>query len=110
MARQKSEIARQCEAVGVSVSTIRYRMRKGLSFKEALSMPTRETRRQGIVYDRNRPQIVQADMSWQAVRNCIKSLDNQVRMFERIIALIKEDPEGGRIYDRAMREMVEGGK
>lgn len=62
------------------------------------------------IRDRNKPQLIKADASWLVVRNCIRSLEHQVKMFERIIALIKEDPDGRRIYDRAMREMVEGGK
>lgn len=61
-----------------------------------------------VVYDRNRAQLIQADESWQAVRTCIKSLEGQVKMFERIIARIKEDPAGMKVYEQVMKAMVEG--
>lgn len=107
MARQKSELTRQCEAAGVPVATIQYRMRKGLSLKEALALPNRKTMRRETVYDRNRPQIAQAEMSWQAVRNCVKSLETQVRMLEQIIEKVKEDPAGRKVHERVMKEIVE---
>ncbi len=107
MARQKSEFMLRCEAAGLNHQTVRYRMRKGMSLNEALSVQSLASGRQEVVYDRNRPQLDQADMSWQAVRSCIKSLEHQVRMFERIIAGIKEDPEGRKAYERAMKKIVE---
>lgn len=107
MARPESEFVLQCKSVGLSPATVRQRMYKGMSLNEALSMPTKRRNSGVINYDRNRAQLIQADESWQAVRNCIKSLESQVKMFERIIGRIKEDAAGSKIYEQVMKEIVQ---
>lgn len=74
---------------------------------EVPPIPSRERFHGQSSHDRNKPQLLNADASWQVVRNCIKSLEHQVKMFERIIACIKDDPEGRKVYEKAMKTIVE---
>lgn len=108
MARGKSEFRLQCEAAGLNPPTVRARMKNGMSLKEALSMPSLVRRPgQKIGYDPNIGMLAQADDSWKAVRECIRKLDSQLKLRDRIISRIKEDTEGRKAYERVMKEIVE---
>lgn len=108
MSRGKSEFTLQCEAAGLNPQTVRARMKNGMSLKEALSMPPLVRRDGGAIgYDPNIGMLAQADDSWKAVRECIRKLDSQLKLRDRIISRIKDDPEGRKVHERVMKEMVE---
>lgn len=107
MPKGKSEFTIQCGAAGLNPQTVRMRMKKGMTLKEALSMPVLGRLGTPIGYDPNVGMVVQAEAAWRTTLECLKRLDSQLKLRDRIIARIKDDPEGRKAYERAMKKIVE---